>query len=854
MQAKLNKFLFWIYGGDPEHIELDRRVFLLLTASSVVIALAGLAVNLLAGINIWSTLITASGPAVLLVIFLFIRNVKTYHVYFFPIVLLILALIAAVWFTNAGYNGNILLLLYYVLTTTYIAAKASQRIYLLIIILLFSSGLITIQYLYPQYIIPYDNLEQRFYDILFGNLIYMTMLFVVLRVLINSCNTQANSLLQKTRLLTESEEKYRLLVEEASDPVFSYTTDGHYKYVNRAFAKIVEESPERIIGKTPRDLFTIDEASARLDALQEAINTGKSHVIEVFYSKRNKYYQSTLTPIHNQSGELVSVIGVSKDITERKKTEAILEQSYRRLELFFNQSMYGYYCSSFDQPVEWNDRIDKEKVLEDIDQHQFITEINDAMLDHYKAKRENMVGRPMSAFFKHDKEAAKNSRRELFDKGHLHVETFELKDDNTPVWIEGDYKCTYDDQGRIIGTFGIQLDISERRKAEREREKLQEQLVQTQKMESIGRLAGGVAHDFNNMLQIILGNVEFALLQDINSELLRNNLREIQKSAIQSSQLTQRLLAFARKQTITPKAVNLNEVVESILKMIRRLIGEDIILEWQPGRNLWNIKIDPGQVDQILANLCVYSRDAITGVGKIIIRTENRLVSTDGEPLDAQKSSEEYVILSVSDNGCGMTQEVYSHLFEPFFTTKEIGKGTGLGLAMIYGIIQQNNGLINVISEPGKGTLFELSFPRHYLDNLPQDRVEDTPKDLKGSETILLVEDEPGILEFTNIILTTFGYSVLLAVNPSEALQISHSHTGKIHLLLTDVIMPEMNGRELARIIQLNHPEIKLMFMSGYSADVIAPHGVLDEGMSFIEKPFMLDDLLMKVRTTLDSD
>ena len=393
----------------------------------------------------------------------------------------------------------------------------------------------------------------------------------------------------------------------------------------------------------------------------------------------------------------------------------------------------------------------------------------------------------------------------------------------------------------------------ERRAAEDEKILLQTQLMQAQKMESVGRLAGGVAHDFNNMLGVILGHVELAQEQLDNRSPLYLDLQEVKKAAERSAALTRQLLAFARKQTISPKVLDLNETVEGLLKMLRRLIGEDIDLAWLPGQGLWPVKIDPTQVDQILANLTVNSRDAIQGVGRISIETGNVTLDEEYCAEHAGFVPGCYVMLSVSDNGCGMDREIREHIFEPFFTTKETGKGTGLGLATIYGIVKQNGGFVNVYSEPGQGTTFRLYLQKHADKSSVVDPESIAATAKPGRETILMVEDEPSILQLGKRMLELLGYQVLAASGPVEALLMAEHFPGEIHLLLTDVVMPEMNGRDLARRLLSLYPGIKRLFMSGYTADVIAHHGVLDEGVRFIQKPFSKAELSIKIREVLDA-
>jgi len=415
--------------------------------------------------------------------------------------------------------------------------------------------------------------------------------------------------------------------------------------------------------------------------------------------------------------------------------------------------------------------------------------------------------------------------------------------DGQVIHVQTNGQIEYQD-GKAVKLFGTIFDITERKKME-------DQLQQAQKMESVGRLAGGVAHDFNNMLGVILGHAEMIMDQMDASQPYFNNLQEIQTAAQRSADLTRQLLAFARKQTISPKILDLNKTVESMLTMLRRLIGEDIDLAWLPGKELWRINIDPSQIDQILANLCVNARDAISDTGKLTIETGTIVFDEIYCAQHQGYKSGEYVLLAVSDNGCGMDTDTQNNIFEPFFTTKELGKGTGLGLATVYGIVRQNNGFINVYSEPGLGTTFKIYLPRHMGQTNPVREKESAAPSVHGNETILLVEDEPAILELTTMMLQRLGYSVLAASTPGEAICMAREHLDKIDLLMTDVVMPEMNGRDLAKNLLSLYPNLKRLFMSGYTANVIAHHGVLDEGIHFIQKPFSKKDLENIVKKVL---
>ncbi len=479
---------------------------------------------------------------------------------------------------------------------------------------------------------------------------------------------------------------------------------------------------------------------------------------------------------------------------------------------------------------------------------------NKAFEDLFGQTKEQMLGKsvfdvatPELAQIYHAKDI------ELFEEPRVQVYESRVEDANGVVHEVIFHKASFiDSNGAISGLIGVILDITERKRAEAEREKLQSQLNHAQKIESVGRLAGGVAHDFNNMLSVILGYAELALSKVAPSDPLHKALREIFNAAMRSAEITRHLLAFARKQTIAPKVLDLNETVEGMLKMLRRLIGEDINLAWLPGPGLWPVKLDPSQMDQVLANLCVNARDAVTGVGKITIETGTATVDDAYCAEHADFIPGDFVVLSVSDDGCGMNKETLSHIFEPFFTTKGEGQGTGLGLSTVYGIVKQNEGFVNVYSELGTGTTFSVYLPRH-VGAITGDEPTNNPALIPPGhgETILIVEDEAAMLELYGAMLETLGYAVLTANTPGEALQLAKTHAGKVNLLITDVVMPEMNGRDLANALHTLLPDLKILFMSGYTANVIAHRGILDEGVRFIQKPFSIKDLAAKVRDTL---
>jgi two-component system, cell cycle sensor histidine kinase and response regulator CckA len=386
-----------------------------------------------------------------------------------------------------------------------------------------------------------------------------------------------------------------------------------------------------------------------------------------------------------------------------------------------------------------------------------------------------------------------------------------------------------------------------------ERQQLETQLRVSQKMEGIGRLAGGIAHDFNNLLTAILGYAELMESQ-LEDEGLKSELREIRLAGERAAALTRQLLAFSRKQVLQPRILDLNAVVSEMEKLLRRLIGEDVELTTRLDPALESVKADPGQLEQVLMNLAVNARDAMPEGGTLTIETANTVLDAGFTTAHPGARSGEYAILTVADTGIGMSDEVRSHAFEPFFTTKEHGKGTGLGLATAYGIVKQSDGYITVDSEPGRGTTFRIYFPHAAGAAAASGRGEPSALSPRGTETILLVEDESGVRRLSRTILEAQGYIVLEAASGDEALEVARSHAGEIHLVATDVIMPGMSGRVLWDRLRVLLPDPRVLFMSGYTDDAIARHGVLEPGIAFLQKPFTPFSLAQKVREVLDAE
>jgi PAS domain S-box-containing protein len=440
----------------------------------------------------------------------------------------------------------------------------------------------------------------------------------------------------------------------------------------------------------------------------------------------------------------------------------------------------------------------------------------------------------------------------LFSKGRI-IGGLLLRSFKPYAYTDKDVRLAERVADQIAGAIANAQLFAEREQAQKDKQALEEQLRQSQKMEAIGKLAGGVAHDFNNLLTVIHGYSDLILRDLDEKSRFFQDISEIKKASEHAASLTRQLLAFSRKQVLQPKIFDLNDLVSNMDKMLRRMIGEDIQLVTLLSEDLGRVKVDPGQIEQVIFNLAINARDAMPKGGKLTIETSNVLLDENYARLHVGVTPGHYVMLSISDTGIGMTPEIKERIFEPFFTTKEKGKGTGLGLSTVYGIVKQSGGNIWVYSEPGQGTTFKIYLPTiEEITDVLEAKVVPT-KSLQGSETILLAEDEEAVKKFASMTLQSYGYKVLEAANGEEALRVVQEQPpGFIRLMLTDVVMPGMSGRELANSLQLLQPEMKVLYMSGYTDNAIVHHGVLDPGMAYIQKPFTPDGLASKVREILD--
>jgi PAS domain S-box-containing protein len=651
-----------------------------------------------------------------------------------------------------------------------------------------------------------------------------------------------DGLFQVEAALRRSERKYRELVEHANSIILHWTRDGLITFLNEFGQRFFGYTEAEILGQhvvgtivpetetTGRDLRPLmDHICANPHAFERNVNENMRRNGErVWIDWTNRFSL-------DDQGQVTGILSIGSDITEHRRTEEALRESEAGFRAMFEVACIGIAQADL-RTGRW-------------------LRVNRRMCEITGYSAEEMLNLRI-AEITHPADRALDS--ELFRRlvqgqaPDYRLEKRYLRKGGTVAWVNVNVTVIRDAAGQPLRTMATIEDITERRQAAEEKARLEEQLRQAQKLESVGRLAGGVAHDFNNLLMGMMNYVELCRDELPPGHPARCYLDEITHDAQRSAAITQQLLAFARKQVITPKVLDMNDVLAGMLKMLGHLMGEDIALIWMPGAPLWPVSIDPGQLDQILANLCVNARDAIAGVGRVTIETANTRLDQAYCATQPEAVPGDYVRLAVGDSGCGMSEDVLAHIFEPFYTTKEVGKGTGLGLATVYGIVEQNHGHIAVHSEVGKGTTFHLYLPRAAAA-APAGAVAVAPVALpRGTETILVAEDEKSVRVTSCRFLELLGYTVLAAATPTEALRLAGAHTGPIHLLLTDVIMPGMNGPDLAGLLAEGRPKLKCLFMSGYTADVMMRRGMLGAGRPFLSKPFSRDDLARKVREMLD--
>ena len=678
------------------------------------------------------------------------------------------------------------------------------------------------------------------------------VLFVAIRR--NLAEMRDNAL--DTAELDYNEERYRAVVEQTSEGVMLSDVETlRIVECNAAFAKMLGYTVSEVLALTAYD-FVVD----RREAIEARVAGYRREGVGTTGERR--FQRKDGTVLNVEINMTVIAYGgkdvfctIVRDISERKRAEEALRQAHDELEAKVQER-----TAELDQQrVFLRQVIDlNPSFIFAKDREGRFTLVNHAVAEAYGTTVEDLLGKTDADFNQNGEELA-HFRRDDLEVIETRTERFIPEEVITDAsgnvrWLQTIKRPMVAVDGSVTQMLGVATDITQRKRAEEALRDSEGMLRQAQKMESIGTLAGGIAHDFNNLMTAVTGYSELVLRRMPADEPLRSKVEEIKNAGDRAASLTRQLLAFGRKQMLKPVVLNLNTVITGIGKMLPRLIGEDIELRFNLKASLGQVNADPGQIEQVLMNLVVNARDAMPSGGLLTVKTENvefadrfghhRMIVEPGS----------YVVLSVTDNGIGMDAETQSHIFEPFFTTKEMGKGTGLGLATVYGIVKQSGGSIWVYSEPGEGTTFRIYLPR--VDEMTTTmEVESAAQRLlgRGDETILLVEDEDIVRALAKEILLEYGYTVLTASNGREGLKVSREFTERIDLIVTDVVMPQMSGHELAENIRAARPEMPVLYMSGFTDDAVVRHGVSAQEMCFIQKPFSPESLAIKVREVLDN-
>jgi len=633
---------------------------------------------------------------------------------------------------------------------------------------------------------------------------------------------QALALSRAVGEVRASQELLQSVIEGMGDPVFVKDIDSRYLLINQATVQLFGVTGAEVVGRGAEAVFPPEVARFVQESDVRVLREGVAMTFEETLPTRhgNRRFLVSKAPRRDAQGTIIGLVGVARDITDLKQAD----ETIRRLSTAVDQSPAAVIITDPTGRIVYVNRK--------------FTEISGYSSEEVAGQNPRLL--------KSGKTSVDQYRQlwSTIQSGATWRGEYQNRRKNGDLyWASTTIAPVKDESGTITNFVAIQEDVTDTRS-------LEAQLRQAQKMEAVGRLAGGVAHDFNNLLTVITSYSQLLLEDMAAADPRRADLQEIQRAAIGAAGLTRQLLAFSRQQVLEPRVLNLNDVLSAAGKMLQRLIGEDVALQLTLAPDLGNVKADPGQIEQVIMNLAVNARDAMPDGGKMTIETSNIDLDVSYAAQHAVVAPGSYILVAVTDTGSGMDEPTKARLFEPFFTTKEIGRGTGLGLATVYGIVKQSNGYIWVYSELGHGTSFKVYLPR--VSEAAAAAAETRPLLLNGgTETILLAEDASGVRAVAQEILTRLGYTVLVATDGHAALELARARTEPIHLLVTDVIMPEMSGRQLADRLKEQRPELKVLFVSGYTDDAIVRHGMLEPGIAFLQKPFTPQTLARKVREVL---
>ncbi|NLE59288.1 MAG: PAS domain S-box protein [Planctomycetes bacterium] len=637
------------------------------------------------------------------------------------------------------------------------------------------------------------------------------------------------SILRDVTKMTRAERSVRALLDATLEATFLIEPNGTILAANQALAQALGRTEAELVGLDIYTLLKPDLAESRRAYNDEVVRTGQP--VQYEDERDGRYFSHSIYPVTDNRGRVTALAIYAHDITGLKRTEQALRESEERYRLLAEHTRDVIW--TLDADYRFNYISPSIRYLRGLEPEEAMREsIEETMTPESFRKVQEVIAR----------RSDQAARGEAYEVDYIEIQQYHQ--DGSLVWVEVAAQPIWDAMRRLAGVRGVSRDITERKK-------LEAQLLQSQKLEAIGRLAGGVAHDFNNILTVIRGSTEFLLDSTPADDPSRGDLESIQRAGDRAADLTRQLLAFSGRQILQPRVMNPNLLVSGIARMLRRLVGEDVELSLDLAPDIAPVLLDPGQIEQVILNLVINAREAMPDGGQLTIGSANVMLNEQEALAFSKLGAGAYVELSVRDTGIGLDAETRAHIFDPFFTTKEMGYG--LGLATVYGIVAQSGGTITVESTPGAGTTFRVYLPalNQSAPRQAAPTVEETPRG--GHEAVLVVEDEEGVLNMICRALREKGYTVFPAAHGEEALQILRERPGAIQLVLTDVVMPgRANGRQMVEALQALSPGLKVLFMSGYPGETIAHHHVLDDGLSFIAKPFTMAALLRKMRDVLD--